>query len=887
MGPGASDIADLILELRNKLPDLEPPPPLDAQQTRFRLFNSIATFLNNLAQPESLVLVLEDLHWADTPSLLLLEFLAQQIAESKILVIGTYRDNEVTQQHPLGESLPRLSRSLGFHRLALSGLGSEDVGQYVRASGGENVSAELIGAIYAHTEGNPLFLSEVVRLLGEQNGLAMPAEAGTHLALGLPQGVLEAIGQRLNRLSEECVAVLTLAAVIGRQFDFGLLNNLSEDISEFKLLELVDEALEPNILQEVAGQGDRYQFSHALVQQTLLERLSTSRKVRMHARIGEELESLYGEQLGEHAAELAHHFSEASPLTGPDKLVKYSRLAGETALNGYAWEEAVRHYSMGLAAKGELANDSQYADLMFGLGRAEIGSGLVHEGWESFGKAFDYFVEAGDLARAVAVAEYPLPYTLGIINATRLTNRALEIVPHDSHEAGRLWSDLAGKLGHAENEYDRASEAFQNALSIAQRERDSMLEARIWSERAQVIFWQLQFKECIDASIRSIELAASIGDLKAELTARYWGSIAMRTIGDLKGVRDQVSDIMAAAEKLRDNFGLATAFNVASVPHLMTGDWANARRFAEEGIKILPNDTRLLSWLVNLEYQSGHLDQGYAYLERILEIIQSGRYSTPVSQAFLAFSTPAFTSISRDSEILTHQFKAAEDVIASPLTSPLLKIWARIGLSYSAFRLNDSVAARTHYSEIAPAAGRLLHLHCADRILGRLSHVMGEPQQADLHFEDALSFSRKAGYSPELAWTCHDYADTLIERGERSDQAKTTELLEESFAISSELGMAPLVELVADLREQAASLPARTSVHPSGLTQREIEVLRLVSSGKTDREIGEELFISIKTVGNHVSKILNKTATANRTEAATYATLNGLNLDPGESGDVG
>ena len=121
--------------------------------------------------------------------------------------------------------------------------------------------------------------------------------------LGLPQGVPEVIGQRLNRLSVDCVEALTMAAVIGREFDFNLLNNLSEDVTEFRLLELVDEALEAHILQELPGHGDRYQFSHALVQQTLLERLSTSRKVRMHARIGGELETIYGEQPGEHAAE--------------------------------------------------------------------------------------------------------------------------------------------------------------------------------------------------------------------------------------------------------------------------------------------------------------------------------------------------------------------------------------------------------------------------------------------------------------------------------------------------------------------------------------------------------------------------------------------------------
>ncbi len=139
-----------------------------------------------------------------------------------------------------------------------------------------------------------------------------------------------------------------------------------------------------------------------------------------------------------------------------------------------------------------------------------------------------------------------------------------------------------------------------------------------------------------------------------------------------------------------------------------------------------------------------------------------------------------------------------------------------------------------------------------------------------------MEFCRAAGYKPEIALSCFDYAETLIDRNGRGDQAKAAELLEESLEISTELGMRPLMEWVAELQTRAGSPPARTSGYPNGLTEREVEVLRLVSGGKTDREIGEELFISAKTVGNHVSNILNKTDTANRTEAASYATSHGL-----------
>ncbi len=153
---------------------------------------------------------------------------------------------------------------------------------------------------------------------------------------------------------------------------------------------------------------------------------------------------------------------------------------------------------------------------------------------------------------------------------------------------------------------------------------------------------------------------------------------------------------------------------------------------------------------------------------------------------------------------------------------------------------------------------------------------MGNLDQAVIHLEEALIFCRKAGYRPELAWTCCDYADLLIQRNNEGDRTKAMSLLDESLAISTALGMRPLMERVAALQERAASQPATSPAYPSGLTHREVEVLCLIVAGKTDREIAEELFISARTVGGHISNILNKTRTANRTEAATYATRHGL-----------
>jgi predicted ATPase len=284
-------------------------------------------------------------------------------------------------------------------------------------------------------------MTEVIRLLAERGELTSE-ESGGPQGIRIPEGVREVIGQRLNRLSERCNQTLATASIIGREFDFKLLKALSSGITDDQLLQVVDEALSAHLIEEAPGSGERYQFTHALIQQTLVEELSTSRRVRLHARIGQALEELYGADAEAHAAELAYHFAEAESVLGPEKLVRYSLLAGERALAAYAWEDALGHFERGLAAKEGQAMDAETAALLFGLGRAQAAtfeSDRFQEILVSLSRALDFYVETGDVSGAVAVAEYP-DYGTGArrIGVDHLIARALALVPPDSHEAGRL-----------------------------------------------------------------------------------------------------------------------------------------------------------------------------------------------------------------------------------------------------------------------------------------------------------------------------------------------------------------------------------------------------------------------------------------------------------------
>jgi len=430
----------------------------------------------------------------------LLEFLAGQLPDSRILLVGTYRDTEVSRDHPLSKTLAQLARNASYQREELAGLDAGDVGQLIEHISGAEPSPEMVQAIYEHTDGNPFFMTEIIRLLGVSR-LSASRPADVDLAeLEIPQSVLEVVGQRLNRLSADCESSLTTAAVIGRQFDFRVLGSLSEEISETQLLESIDEGLDAHLIQEITGQRDIYQFSHALVQQTLRERLSTSRRVRLHARIGETLETLYGDDSGDHAAELAYHFAEAEPVTGTDRLVKYALVAGERALEAHANEEALDHFLRGIHAKdlgiegpGPLS-DTESAALLFGVGRALAGASgrqNLAEAFASLNRAFDYYAGTGDDANAVKVAEYPMMVPQGHGFAVGLVARALKLAPTDSPEAGRLFARYVLVMGLEEGNYQGSLDALDSALAIAQRTGDAKLEMRSLAHSSRVNYWNL------------------------------------------------------------------------------------------------------------------------------------------------------------------------------------------------------------------------------------------------------------------------------------------------------------------------------------------------------------------------------------------------------------
>lgn len=365
LGEAASDVAKLLPELKRSLTNLGDAPKSDPEQERYRLFEGIATFLVNAARSSPIVLVLDDLHWADKPSLLMLQHLAREARQTRLLIVGTYRDVDLDRRHPLSEMLAELRRERLYDRVRLSGLTNNEVTGLLEVMTQQDMGAPgqaIARAIHQESEGNPFFIEEIMRHLVETGVFyrkegQWTSDAASISEMGIPEGIREVIGRRLSRLSEETNEVLSHAAILGRGFEFAVLEKMV-GIDGDALLEAVEEALKARMISEATGQETAtYAFTHALIRQTLDEEMSLPRKQRLHMTAAEAIEQVHERHLDSYYSPLASHFRKAGTAADPQKTVNYCEKAGDAAAVVLAWEDAASHWTAGLEIMREHGSD--------------------------------------------------------------------------------------------------------------------------------------------------------------------------------------------------------------------------------------------------------------------------------------------------------------------------------------------------------------------------------------------------------------------------------------------------------------------------------------------------------------------------------------------------
>jgi DNA-binding SARP family transcriptional activator len=358
LGEGAADVARIVPELRDLFAGIPEPEPYESEAARSRLFGSTASFLVSAASVKPLVLVLDDLHAADEPSLMLLRFVASALADSRLLIVATSRD--------LDPALTELGRGPVGRPIHLSGLDEQEVGELAEATAQAEAARRLSAELYSATKGNPLFVLETVRLLAAEHLLSGATEP-----TAIPQTVREAIGLRLRYLSGECRRVLSLASVFGHDFGLVGLERVADYTGIDKLVAVLDEAIAARVAEEISGAVGRLRFGHALMRDALYEEIPAVHRERLHRRVGEVLEGLYSGNPEPHLAELAHHFSLAVPAAAPDKAIDYAKRAGDRAVELLAFEEAARLYGLALDLLDVAPDARLRGELLRSLGEAQ------------------------------------------------------------------------------------------------------------------------------------------------------------------------------------------------------------------------------------------------------------------------------------------------------------------------------------------------------------------------------------------------------------------------------------------------------------------------------------------------------------------------------------
>jgi tetratricopeptide (TPR) repeat protein len=799
LGGGGSHLAEILPELRQLLPGLPLAPPVDPETARFRLFEAVSGFLRSAARAEPLVVVLDDLHVADTPSLLL-QFLGGQLQDAPILLTCAYRDAELTEDHPLAATLAELLRHPVTRRLPLGGLSEREVASFIDLTTGVTPPAGVAAKVHAETEGNPLFVGEVVRLLAEEGLLERPAAVWD---VGVPQGVRQVIARRLSGLSDRAIQVLTRAAVLGREFDVAALETLTGRPRD-ELLETLDEAVAAKIVIETPGALGRLRFSHALVRDTLYDELAVARRVRLHREAGAALERRYAGDLEPHLAELAHHFGRAAPAGEVEKAVDYARRAGVQAVRLMAYEEAVRLFELALATLElqPVVEARRRCELLLGLGDAQARAGEEAASKETF-------LGAAEVARGIPAANLLARAALGyggrFLWARAGSDPVLVPLLEEARaalgaEAGplkvRVMSRLAGAL---RDQHDRGprERLSRQAVEIARRLGDPRTLAYALDGRFAAILWPENPDERLSVAGELLELAEGVGDPERAVQARYYrAGMTMLELGDIAGVEEELRVIEAAADELRQPAQQWIVAATWATLALFEGRFDDAERLMKEALELgegAQASDAVLTHTVQL-FTLGMLRDG---LESMESLVRRSIVDYPARPMFRCMLAYLLAETGREPEAAAVLDELAEDRFAAlPMTNEWL--FSLGFLADTASALGDAERADVLFELMLPYAARnactadYIATGSASRPIGVAAATASRWEEADGHFEEAIRANTRMGARPWAALTTYDWARMLLRRDAPGDRERAEELRDRALVPAHDLGMKPL-----------------------------------------------------------------------------------------------
>ncbi len=817
LGRYGGELARLVPELSALVPDLPAPLRSDPETERYRLFDGVATWLAALSGDEPILLVLDDLQWAAKPTLLLLRHVVRACDAKRVLVLGIYRDTELTHDHPLVEVVADVRRQGGVERVSLSGLDDTGVAALVEQASGRTLDENgvaLARAIYEETEGNPFFVREVLRHLAE-TGAVERRDAGwaTRLPveeLGIPEGVRDVVGRRLSRLSEDTNRTLRVAAVVGAEFELPVVE-AAGSLDDERLLAALEEAAGARLVTEASA--TRYRFSHALVRATLYEQLTAARRVALHRRVAEAIEAAHEGALDDYLPALAHHWARASaPAADTAKAVQYATRAGDRALAQLAHDEAVHYYGQALellSATETPVGESRRLELLIALGEAERRAGKP--GFR------ETLLAASRLARERNDAN-------GLVRAALANNRGT----------------LFASVGTVDHERIAVLEEALGAVGTA----ESPPRARLLATLGQELTWGDRHRR-VQLSGEALAVARRLGDpgtLAEVLLARYYTIVGPDTHSERVA---NVTELLALAQDLGDpvihSRALALSFRVA----VESGDVEKADRYLEANERLTEDlHQPTLQWFVAMQRAGRALRRGRTEEAEGL-VLDAGRAGEAAGQPdagvlrlWLQFSVrfeqgrlgellddllrhvaefPALPGARAlvalayaELDRLDDARQALQPLASSNFDLPVNTNWLRAvtDIAAACARVGDREWAATlyrlltPYPNLFPTANLGTPTGSVGHYLGLLAGVLGRFDESEAHLASAEAAHERSEAPTWLARTRLEWARILLLRGQPGDAERAQQLLDQGLVTARDLGLAGVERHAAALLQE-------------------------------------------------------------------------------------
>ncbi|MBE7518520.1 MAG: AAA family ATPase [Thermoflexaceae bacterium] len=873
----APEIASLIPELRIPMPQPRRGVAWSSETARYRLFETTSDLLIEVArsvEARGLLLCLDDLHWADKGTLLLLAHLARKIGGAPLLLVGTHRTAGVDRSHPLFTAIAEVERERRCIEIGLGPLSLEDADALAMTlNGGARIAPQVLRVLHERTAGNPFFIEEVMRHFSAA-GLD-PGDASVAAEVwGLPESVRQVVGARLSRLAPETHRLLEVAAVLGDEFSlFFPVAERMLGADTRALARGVEECVRAGIL---AQEGPGYQFAHALVRDALLDQMSPPRRQALHLTAAEAIEETLGDGGARHLSTVAMHYRQAGPFAPAEKAIDFSLRAGEAANKSLAYEEAQVHWeaALSLMARHHIG-DEEVVRLVEKLGEL-----MQVIGYDRYAKGIAYFEQA----------------------------IALHVRMRDHAGAAAMHARLGLLLGAGSAVNDNHA-ALRHLHAAEPQFRDgppSDAQLSLFSGLGLVAVWMVNTREGLDASRRAMEVALAIGSEDRWVTNAVMHAHHLNALGQI----DEGLQLMARAWETADRLDNTYRSYVAAAwlggrlyelgdprPAL---DWYE-REIGQPRLRHAPARRSELHTNMSIVFAcSGDLERSrlilaetglrvppeVAFMEgdwERAETTWARRVQAAPAALFLSAQASAGLWLARakrlrgDCEAATH---ALADVLEIGVNGPslLIEMPAAAELALARAHTGAISEAQAHLERVREilAAGANWRGLAGRAALaeGAVALAAGSPG-AGSHFEHAIEDFR----AHSLPWDEADAFEVWARLGGRLHRSRTrrafvAEKLSHAREVYERIGaarpwLARLETLARELCGDGESAPE--AVRPAGLTSREVEVLGLLAAGASSKEIGEQLVLSVRTVERHIANIYLKTGAHGRAQAASYA----------------